>query len=44
MITLRSADVWLNNVHPMPYEAATQMEMDSAEDLRRAGYTGTGGH
>ena len=44
MITLRSADVWLNNVHPMPYEAATQMEMDLAEDLRRASQSVTGGH
>jgi hypothetical protein len=26
------------------YEAAAQMEKDLAEDLRRAGYTVTGGH
>ena len=26
------------------YEAATQMEKDLAEDLRRAGYTVRGGH
>ncbi len=32
---------WLN---PMPFEAATQMEQDLAEDLRRQGYTVTGGH
>jgi hypothetical protein len=32
------------HLNPMPYEAATQMEMDLAEDLRRAGYTVTGGH
>jgi hypothetical protein len=32
---------WLN---PMPYEAAAQMEQDLAEDLRRQGYTVTGGH
>lgn len=31
-------------LNPMPYEAALQMEMDLAEDLRRAGYTVTGGH
>jgi hypothetical protein len=29
---------------PMPFEAAAQMETDLAEDLRRAGYTVTGGH
>jgi len=27
----------------MPFEAAAQMEKDLAEDLRRAGYTVTGG-
>ena len=32
------------HLNPMPYEAAAQMEMDLAEDLRRAGYTVTGGH
>jgi hypothetical protein len=32
------------HLNPMPYEAAAQMEMDLAEDLRRAGYTFTGGH
>ena len=32
---------WLN---PMPFEAAVQMEQDLAEDLRRQGYTVTGGH
>lgn len=32
------------HVNPMPFEAATQMEVDLAEDLRRAGYTVTGGH
>jgi hypothetical protein len=30
--------------NPMPFEAAAQMEIDLAEDLRRAGYTVTGGH
>jgi len=29
---------------PMPFAAAAQMEIDLAEDLRRAGYTVTGGH
>jgi len=32
------------HLNPMPYEAAVQMEMDLAEDLRRAGYAVAGGH
>jgi hypothetical protein len=32
------------HLNPMPYAAAVQMELDLAEDLRRAGYTVTGGH
>jgi hypothetical protein len=32
------------HLNPMPFDAATQMEKDLAEDLRRAGYTVTGGH
>ena len=32
------------HLNPMPYEAAVQMEEDLAEDLRKAGYTVTGGH
>lgn len=32
------------HLNPMPYEAAARMEVDLAEDLRRAGYTVTGGH
>jgi hypothetical protein len=32
------------HLNPMPYEAAVKMEVDLAEDLRRAGYTVTGGH
>ena len=32
------------HLNPMPFEAAASMEMDLAEDLRRAGYTVTGGH
>ena len=31
------------HLNPMPFEAAVQMEMDLAEDLRWAGYTVTGG-
>jgi hypothetical protein len=31
------------HLNPMPYEAAAQMEMDLAEDLRRAGYAVAGG-
>jgi len=32
------------HLNPMPFEAAVQMEMDLAEDLRRVGYTVAGGH
>lgn len=32
------------HLNPMPHEAAVQMEVDLAEDLRQAGYTVTGGH
>ena len=32
------------HLNPMPYEAAARMEVDLAEDLRRAGYAITGGH
>ena len=32
------------HLNPMPYEAAAQKEKDLAEDLRRGGYTVTGGH
>ena len=32
------------HLNPMPFEAAAQMEQDLADDLRRAGYTVTGGH
>jgi hypothetical protein len=32
------------HLNPMPFEAAAQMEKDLAKDLRRAGYTVTGGH
>jgi hypothetical protein len=32
------------HLNPMPYDAALQMEQDVAEDLRREGYTVTGGH
>jgi len=31
------------HLNPMPFEAAALMEGDLAEDLRRAGYTVTGG-
>jgi hypothetical protein len=30
-------------LNPMPFEAAIQMELELAEDLRAAGYTVTGG-
>src|SRR5215510_14926402 len=32
------------HLNPMPFEAAARMEIDLAEDLRREGYTVTGGH
>jgi hypothetical protein len=32
------------HLNPMPFQAAVQMEEDLADDLRRAGYTVTGGH
>lgn len=32
------------HLNPMPYEAALQMEMELAEELRAAGYAVTGGH
>src|ERR1700746_203609 len=32
------------HLNPMPCEAAVQMELELAEDLRSAGYTVTGGH
>ena len=32
------------HLNPMPFDAAVLMERDLAEDLRRAGYTVTGGH
>ncbi len=32
------------HLNPMPFATAAQMEKDLAEDLRRAGYTVTGGH
>jgi predicted GIY-YIG superfamily endonuclease len=31
------------HLNPMPFEAATQMEIELAEDLRAEGYTVTGG-
>ena len=32
------------HLNPMPFDAAVRMEMDLAEDLRKLGYTVTGGH
>ena len=32
------------HLNPMPFEAAVVMERELAEDLRRQGYTVTGGH
>ena len=33
-----------SHLNPMPYEAALRMEVDLADDLRKLGYTVTGGH
>jgi len=41
---LRLLPVLYEHLNPMPFEAAAQMEKDLAEDLRRTGYTVTGGH
>jgi hypothetical protein len=32
------------HLNPMPYDAAVEMEKDLADDLKRLGYTVTGGH
>ena len=32
------------HLNPVPFEAAAEMEVDLAEDVRWAGYTVTGGH
>jgi hypothetical protein len=42
--SLRLLPELYEHLNPMPYEAAAQMEKDLAEDLRRVGYTVTGGH
>ena len=41
---LRLLPDFFEHLNPMPFAAAVQMEKDLAEDLRRAGYTVTGGH
>ena len=41
---LRLLPELFTHLNPMPFEAAVRMEIDLAEDLRRAGYTVTGGH
>jgi len=41
---LRLLPELFEHLNPMPFEAAARMEMDLAEDLRREGYTVTGGH
>jgi len=41
---LRLLPELFTHLNPMPFDAAVQMEMDLADDLRRAGYTVTGGH
>jgi hypothetical protein len=41
---LRLLPELFTHLNPMPFDAAVEMEKDLAEDLRRAGYTVTGGH
>lgn len=41
---IRLMPEWYEHLNPMPFEAAAQMERDLAEDLRKNGYTVTGGH
>lgn len=41
---IRLLPEFYEHLNPMPFEAAAQMEKDLAEDLRRAGYTVTGGY
>jgi hypothetical protein len=41
---LRLLPELFEHLNPMPFDAAAQMEKDLAEDLRRSGYTVTGGH
>ena len=41
---IRLMPEFYEHLNPMPFEAAAQMEIDLAEDLRRAGYTVAGGH
>ncbi len=40
---LRLLPELFEHLNPMPFEAAAQMEQELAEDLRRGGYTVTGG-
>ena len=41
---IRLLPEFFEHLNPMPFEAAAIMERDLAEDLRRQGYTVTGGH
>ena len=41
---IRLLPALFTHLNPMPFDAAVAMEKDLAEDLRRAGYTVTGGH
>ena len=40
---IRLSPEFFEHLNPMPFEAAAQMEKDLAEDLRKQGYTVTGG-
>jgi len=41
---LRLMPELFEHLNPMPFDAAVQMEIELAEDLRATGYTVTGGH
>ena len=41
---IRVLPEFYTHLSPMPFEAGERMEVDLAEDLRRAGYTVMGGH
>ena len=41
---LRLVPKLFEHLNPMPYDAAVQMEMDLAEDLRAQGFAVGGGH
>jgi hypothetical protein len=40
----RAINEHYEHLNPMPFDAAVQMELELAEDLRAAGYTVTAGY